>query len=168
MQFLYQLDRWNGFMNRLVWGLPTIVLLVGVGFYLSVRTGFFQLLHARIIFRKTAGSLFHRSTQKKNSVSPFQAVSTALASTIGTGNIVGVAAAIAAGGPGSVFWMWISSFFGMMTKYAEVVLAVHYRKTRPDGTHHGGPMYYIEKGLHMRWLAILFACLGSLACLGIR
>ena len=100
-------------------------------------------------------------------MTPFQAVSTALGSTIGVGNVAGVAGAIAGGGPGAVFWMWISAFFGMCTKYAEIVLAVHYREVSPDGTHHGGPMYYIEWGLHMKWLACIFAILGGLATFGI-
>ena len=100
-------------------------------------------------------------------MTPFQAVSTALGSTIGVGNVAGVAGAVAAGGPGAVFWMWISAFFGMCTKYAEIVLAVHYREVSPDGTHHGGPMYYIERGLHMKWLACIFAILGGLATFGI-
>ncbi len=103
----------------------------------------------------------------KGDISPFQALTTALAATIGTGNIAGVATAITLGGPGAVFWMWVSAFFGMMTKYAEVVLAVHFRQTRKDGSVVGGPMYFLEYGLNQKLLAVLFAVFGSLAAFGI-
>lgn len=159
----------NAEINRVVWGPPMIFMLIGTGIYFTVKTGFFQIRMFGYIFKNTAGSLFRKTgrNQKKGGISPFQAVSTALASTVGTGNIVGVATAIVAGGEGAVFWMWVSAFFGMMTKYTEVVLAVHFRQTGKDGIHYGGPMYYIEKGLHQKWLARVFAFFCIIACFGV-
>lgn len=156
----------NNKINGLVWGPATLFLLLGLGVYLTVRTGFFQLTHFKTMFKKTIGDLGKPRRFEKNGVSPFQAVSTALAGTLGTGNIVGVATAIAAGGPGAVFWMWVSSFFGMITKYGEVLLAVHYREEK-NGTLCGGPMYYIEKGLNSKVLANIFCIFCALASFGI-
>ena len=147
-----------------------LFLLVGTGVYLTVRCGCLQARKFGFIMRSTLGSLFRKTEKKAGgepNLTPFQAVSTALAGTVGTGNIAGVTGAIFAGGPGAVFWMWVSAFFGMMTKYAEIVLAVKYRQVGPDGTHYGGPMYYIEKGTGHKWLAVLFALLGGIACFGI-
>ena len=147
-----------------------LLLLVGTGVYLTVRCGCLQARKFGFIMRSTLGSLFRKTEKKAGgepNLTPFQAVSTALAGTVGTGNIAGVTGAIFAGGPGAVFWMWVSAFFGMMTKYAEIVLAVKYRQVGPDGTHYGGPMYYIEKGTGMKWLAVLFSLLGGVACFGI-
>ena len=147
-----------------------LLLLVGTGVYLTVRCGCLQARKFGFIMRSTLGSLFRKTEKKAGgepNLTPFQAVSTALAGTVGTGNIAGVTGAIFAGGPGAVFWMWVSAFFGMMTKYAEIVLAVKYRQVDGDGTHFGGPMYYIEKGTGHKWLAVLFALLGGVACFGI-
>ena len=160
----------NAVVNRFAWGPVMLILLVGTGVYLSVRCGFLQARHFGFIMRKTVGSLF--SKRKKDhggNLSPFQAVSTALAGAVGTGNIAGVTGAIFAGGPGAVFWMWISAFFGMCTKYAEIALAMKYRVRDENGLYHGGPMYYIEYGLggRWKWLAVLFAVLGGLASFGI-
>ncbi len=162
----------NNAVHGVVWGPIMLLLLLGTGVFFSVRCGFIQATKFGYIWRNTIATLFkkgetdaHRSDG--TNVTPFQAVSTALGSTIGVGNVAGVAGAIVAGGPGAIFWMWVSAFFGMCTKYAEIVLAVHYRQVGPDGTHYGGPMYYIEKGLHMKWLAVLFALLGGLASFGI-
>ncbi|MDP4109459.1 MAG: sodium:alanine symporter family protein [Bacillota bacterium] len=158
----------NRKLNGFVWGPPMLLFLFSTGVFFTVKTGFFQLTHIPFIFRYTVGTLL-RKGEKKNkagSISPFQAVSTALAGTIGTGNIVGVATAIVAGGEGAVFWMWVSAFFGMMVKYAEVVLAVRFRQTDKNGMHYGGPMYYIEKGLKCRWLARLFAFFCMIASFG--
>jgi AGCS family alanine or glycine:cation symporter len=124
------------------------------------------------MWKNTIATLFKKGDKDAlatdgTNVSPFAAVATALASTVGVGNVAGVAGAIAAGGPGAVFWMWVSAFFGMCTKYAEIVLAVNFRQITKDGTHYGGPMYYIEKGLKCKWLACIFALLGGLACFGI-
>ena len=160
----------NNFINGIVWGPVMLFLLVGTGSYLTVRCGCLQARRFGFIMRSTLGSLFRKTEKKAGgepNLTPFQAVSTALAGTVGTGNIAGVTGAIFAGGPGAVFWMWVSAFFGMMTKYAEIVLAVKYRQVGPDGTHYGGPMYYIEKGTGHKWLAVLFALLGGIACFGI-
>ena len=162
----------NTAVHGVVWGPIILLLLVGTGIYLTIRCRFLQARKFGHIWRNTFATLFHRegsATHRSDgtNVTPFQAVSTALGSTIGVGNVAGVAGAIVAGGPGAIFWMWVSAFFGMCTKYAEIVLAVQYRQVGPDGTHYGGPMYYIEKGLHMKWLAALFALLGGLASFGI-
>ena len=158
----------NSAVNSFVWGPVMLALLVGTGIFLTFRTGWIQVRRFGYIMKNTVGSLFRKSDKDHgNNLSPFQAVTTALAGTVGTGNIAGVTGAIFAGGPGAVFWMWVSAFFGMMTKYAEIVLAVKYRQVDGDGTHFGGPMYYIEKGTGHKWLAVLFALLGGIACFGI-
>ena len=160
----------NDAVNSFVWGPVMLILLVGTGIYLSCRTGFIQFRKFGYIMRNTIGSLFRKSKKDHGkNLSPFQAVSTALASTVGTGNIAGVTGALFVGGPGAVFWMWVSAFFGMCTKYAEIALAVRYREIGADGTYHGGPMYYIEKGLGKKWkfLAVLFALLAGIASFGI-
>ena len=156
----------NSFLNDIVWGPYMLVLLVGTGIFVSIRLKLFQVTRIGVWCKGTFGSLNKRYKSGAN-ITPFQAVTTALASTVGTGNIVGVATAIVAGGPGAVFWMWVSAFFGMMTKFAEIVLAVKFREVDKDGVHYGGPMYYIEKGLKCKWLAVVFAVLGALACFGI-
>ena len=167
---LQTIETVNSFLGGIVWGPVMLVLLVGTGIYLTIRCGFLQARRFGFILRNTIGTLF--SKQKSQSASqhnltPFQAVTTALAGTVGTGNIAGVTGAIFAGGPGAVFWMWVSAFFGMMTKYAEIVLAVRYRQVDEKGAHFGGPMYYIEKGAGLKWLAVIFALLGGVACFGI-
>jgi len=158
----------NDTVNGLVWGPPMLFLVVGTGIFLTIMVKFFQVSKIKLWWRGTFGQLFKkRGEEDKNNITPFQAVTTALASTVGTGNIVGVATAIVRGGPGAIFWMWVSAFFGMVTKYAEVVLAVKYREVDANGVNHGGPMYYIEKGLKMKWLAVVFAILATLATFGI-
>ncbi len=160
----------NGVLNSFAWGPVMLVLLVGTGIYLSFRTGFIQATRFGSIMRATLGSLFSKKKgEHGNNLSPFQAVSTALAGTVGTGNIAGVTGAIFVGGPGAVFWMWVSAFFGMCTKYAEIALAMKYRVRDENGVYHGGPMYYIENGLgkSWKWLAVIFAILGGLASFGI-
>lgn len=157
----------NSKVNAIVWGPPMLVLLVGTGIYLTIRQGWPQVSKFGYAMRHTVGKLTEKGEGKKGEVTPFQALATAMAGTVGTGNIAGVATAIAIGGPGAAFWMWLSAFFGMCTKYSEVILAVHYREVRPDGTILGGPFQYIEKGLHAKWLAVLFALFGGLASFGI-
>ena len=152
-------------LEALLWGPGMLALLLGAGIYFTLGTGFFQLRRAGTIFHKTLGSL--GKGPSREGVSPFQAVSAALAGTMGTGNIAGIATALVAGGPGAVFWMWVSAFFGMMTNYAEVVLAVRYRRTAPDGGWQGGPMEYISRGLGCKPLALLFCLLLVPASLGI-
>ena len=160
----------NSAINGFVWGPIMLALLVGTGVYLTCRTGWVQVRRFGYIMKNTVGSLFRRSDKDHGSnLSPFQAVTTALAGTVGTGNIAGVTGAIFVGGPGAVFWMWVSAFFGMCTKYAEIALALEYRVTDGNGAHKGGPMFYIERGLGKAWkpLAVLFAVLGGLASFGI-
>ena len=158
-------------INDFVWGPIMLALLVGTGVFLTFRTGWVQVRWFGYIMRNTVGSLFRKRGQKNHgsNLSPFQAVTTALAGTVGTGNIAGVTGAIFIGGPGAVFWMWVSAFFGMCTKYAEIALALKFRDTGADGVHKGGPMYYIENGLgkNWKWLAVIFALLGGLASFGI-
>ena len=165
------IEKVNGVVNSFAWGPVMLLLLVGTGIYLSVKTGFIQASRFGYIMRNTIGTLFkkEKNGDHGNNLSPFQAVSTALAGTVGTGNIAGVTGALFAGGPGAVFWMWVSAFFGMCTKYAEIALAVKYRVRDENGVHHGGPMYYIENGLgaKWKWLAITFAILGGVASFGI-
>ncbi len=157
----------NGFINGIVWGPPILILIVGTGLFLSIKTGFFSITKLGYILKNTLAKMFDKSTQGEGEVTAFQAVATALAATVGTGNIAGVATAIALGGPGAIFWMWLAAIFGMTTKFAEVVLAVNFREKTEDGRFVGGPMYYITKGLNMKWLAVLFAIFGALAAFGI-
>ena len=160
----------NGIINGFVWGPYMLALLVGTGVFLTFRTGWVQVRWFGYIMKNTIGSLFSKKEKDHgNNLTPFQAVTTALAGTVGTGNIAGVTGAIFVGGPGAAFWMWVSAFFGMCTKYAEIALALKYRETGADGVHKGGPMYYIENGLGKNWkpLAIIFALLGGLASFGI-
>ncbi|MCI8423804.1 MAG: sodium:alanine symporter family protein [Lawsonibacter sp.] len=160
----------NNAINGFVWGPIMLVLLVGTGIYLTFRTGWIQVRWFGFIMKNTIGSLFQKKDKDHGSnLSPFQAVTTALAGTVGTGNIAGVTGAIFAGGPGAVFWMWVSAFFGMCTKYCEIALAMKYRNTGANGAYEGGPMYYIENGLgkSWKWLAAIFAVLGGLASFGI-
>lgn len=169
MGFMEWIMQINSTINSIVWGPPMLIFIVGTGIYFSIRSGFFQITKIGIWWKGTSGQLFKKQDKSaaEANITPFQAVSTALASTVGTGNIVGVATAIINGGPGAVFWMWVSAFFGMMTKYAEVLLAVKYREVDENGVHHGGPMYYIEKGANMKWLAVVFAIFATLATFGI-
>ncbi|MDR2729986.1 MAG: sodium:alanine symporter family protein [Treponema sp.] len=170
MGFYEAIVKANDTVNSLVWGPPMLILIVGTGIFLTIMLKFMQVSKIKNWWKATFGFVFSRKIREKSAdsnITPFQAVSTALASTVGTGNIVGVATAIVRGGPGAVFWMWVSAFFGMVTKYAEVVLAVKYREIDANGTHHGGPMYYIEKGLKMKWLAVIFAIFATFATFGI-
>ena len=145
-----------------------MVCIIGVGLYLSIRTHFLQIRKFPYAIRTTIGRMFHKRNASEGAITPFQAVCTALAATVGTGNIAGVAGAIAIGGPGSVFWMWVSAVLGMCTKFSEVTLAVYYREKNADGDLVGGPMYYIKNGLGKRflWLAYLFAGFGVLTVFG--
>ncbi len=154
--------------DSLVWGIPMLALLLGTGVFLSIRLRFLQFRKFGYIMKKTVGQLFVRKENQDGSLTPVQALSTALAGTVGTGNIAGVAGAIAIGGPGAIFWMWIAALFGMCTKYSEILLAVHFRKKNSNGDFVGGPMYYIQNGLGARWhwLAVLFCVFGSIAAIG--
>ena len=158
-----------GKLNGIAWGPWMLLLLVGTGVYLSCRVGFIQFRKFGYVMKNTLGKIFQKTEAGEGEITPFQAVATALAATVGTGNIAGVTGAICVGGPGAVFWMWISALFGMVTKYAEVVLAVRYRERNEKGDWVGGPMYYIRNGLGRKfnWLACLFCVLGALAAFGI-
>ncbi|MGY6773770.1 alanine/glycine:cation symporter family protein [Gallibacterium sp. ZY190522] len=145
-------------IDSFIWGPPLLILLAGTGIYFSIRLGFLQIKALPRALRY----LFQKGNSGEGDVSAFAALCTALSATIGTGNIVGVATAIQAGGPGAIFWMWIVAFFGMATKYAECLLAVKYRVKDKNGFMAGGPMYYIERGLGIKWLAKLFAVFGVL------
>ena len=158
----------NTVLNNFIWGVPAMVCIIGVGLYLSFRTGFLQIRKFGYALKCTIGRIFKKTHAAEGSITPFQAVCTALAATVGTGNIAGVAGAIAIGGPGAVFWMWISALLGMCTKFAEVTLAVHFRERNAKGDYVGGPMYYIKNGLGKKWmwLAYLYAFFGVCAVFG--
>ena len=158
----------NDALNTFIWGVPAMVCIIGVGLYLAIRTHFVQLRKFGCSMKATLGKVMSREKAQAGSITPFQAVCTALAATVGTGNIAGVAGAIAIGGPGAVFWMWISALLGMGTKFAEVTLAVHFRERNDKGDYVGGPMYYIKNGLGSKWmwLAYLYAFFGVCAVFG--
>jgi AGCS family alanine or glycine:cation symporter len=157
---------WERALNGLVWGAPMIVLLMGTGLLLSILTGFVQFRRLGTSLSEVLGKVF-AGGEGHGSVTPFQAVATALASTVGVGNIAGVATAIFVGGPGALFWLWISGLLGMCTKYAEIVIALHYREPDAAGTMRGGAMYTLAKGLRLPWLGTVFALLTALAAFGI-
>ena len=178
--FLKSVESINGEINGFIWGIFGLALLIGTGILMTVVTRVFQISHVGHWFKKTIGSVFKKgsATTKqtdKKSISQFQALCTALAATVGTGNIAGVAAAIAFGGPGAVFWMWVAAFFGMMTNFSENVLGIYYRRRNKDGEWSGGAMYYLRDGLGkkrgFKWigkiLAVLFAIFAILASFGI-
>ena len=158
----------NKVLNDFIWGVPAMACIIGVGLYLSIRSGFLQLRKFGYSMKCTVGRIFERKKATQGAMTSFQAVCTALAATVGTGNIAGVAGAIAIGGPGAVFWMWISALLGMCTKFAEVTLAVYFRERNDKGDYVGGPMYYIKNGLGKKWmwLAYLYAFFGVCAVFG--
>ena len=158
----------NQAVNGFIWGVPAMICIIGVGLLLSVRTRFIQVRKFGAALKNTIGKIFDKTQAKDGSMSPFQAVCTALAGTVGTGNIAGVAGAIALGGPGAIFWMWCSAFLGMCTKFSEVTLAIHVREKNANGEYVGGPMYYIKNGLSKKWhfLAVLYALFGVLTVFG--
>lgn len=158
----------NSVVNNFIWGVPAMICIIGVGLYLSIRTRFLQIRKFPYAMKVTLGRMMKKKEASDGALTPFQAVCTALAATVGTGNVAGVAGAIAIGGPGAVFWMWISALLGMCTKFAEVTLAVHFRETNAQGDLVGGPMYYIKNGLDKKWhfLAYFFAAFGVLAVFG--
>lgn len=158
----------NAAVNGVVWGPIMLTLLIGTGLFLSFKVGFIQFRKFGYAMKNTIGSVFSKNQHAKDNsgVSPFQAVATAMAGTIGTGSIAGIATAIVAGGPGAVFWMWVSALLGMATKYAEIVLSLKFREKNENGEWVGGPMYYIKNGLGIKWMAALFAIFAMIACLG--
>ena len=158
----------NQVLNDFIWGVPAMVCILGVGLYLAIRTKGLQIRKFGYAMKSTLGRILKKQDAADGSITPFQAVCTALSATVGTGNIAGVAGAIAIGGPGAVFWMWISALLGMGTKFAEVTLAVHYRERNLKGDYVGGPMYYIKNGLGKKWmwLAYLYAIFGIFTVFG--
>ncbi len=182
-KFLEAVASVNDAVNGAVWGLPGLILLIGTGILLTLGTKFFQISHIGHWWKQTIASVFKKDSKSikntdKKSISQFQALCAALAATIGTGNIAGVAAAIVTGGPGAVFWMWIAAFFGMMTNFSENLLGIYFRRKNKDGEWSGGPMYYLKDGLGKRYgkkwlsvasniLAVLFSCFAILASFGI-
>ena len=165
---LHTIESINNVVNNFIWGVPAMICIIGVGLHLSIRTNFLQIRKFPYAIKTTLGRVFRKTEASEGSMTPFQAVCTALAATVGTGNISGVAGAIAIGGPGTIFWMWISALLGMCTKFAEVTLAVHFRETNDHGEFVGGPMYYIKNGLSKNWhfLAYLFSAFGVLTVFG--
>ena len=165
---LQTIEAVNSAVNNFIWGVPAMICIIGVGLYLSIRTRFLQIRKFPYAIKTTIGRVFRKREASDGAMTPFQAVCTALAATVGTGNIAGVAGAIAIGGPGAVFWMWISAALGMCTKFSEVTLAVHFREKNAEGDLVGGPMYYIKNGLgkNWRWLAALFSLFGVLTVFG--
>ena len=158
----------NSVVNSFIWGVPAMICIIGVGILLTVRTRCIQVRKFGVAMKNTIGKIFDKTQARDGSMSPFQAVCTALAGTVGTGNIAGVAGAIALGGPGAIFWMWCSAFLGMCTKFSEVTLAIHFREKNKNGEYVGGPMYYIKNGLSKKWhfLAVFYAVFGVLTVLG--
>lgn len=165
---LSTIENINNVVNNFIWGVPAMICIIGVGLYLSIRMGFIQIRKFTYAMKVTIGRIFRKREASDGALTPFQAVCTALAATVGTGNIAGVAGAIAIGGPGAVFWMWVSAMLGMCTKFSEVILAVHFREKNDKGELVGGPMYYIKNGLkkHWHWLAYLFSAFGVLTVFG--
>lgn len=169
MNFFINLEEVLKNIDGIVWGPPLLILLVGTGIYFTFKLNFIQMFKLPLAIKYLFLNDDDKSdNEAKGEVSSFAALCTALSATIGTGNIVGVATAIATGGPGALFWMWVAAFFGMATKYAEVVLAIKYREVDENGEMSGGPMYYIEKGVGNKFLANMFAFFGiAVALLGI-
>jgi alanine or glycine:cation symporter, AGCS family len=163
-----QLLRFNSWLNDLVWGPPFMALLLGVGLYLTFRLRFLQFTHLGFAWRRSFGAVFRRAAgEEAGAISSFQAVTAAMAATIGVGNIAGVATALALGGPGAIFWMWVVALVGMATKFSEAALGLKYRHVADDGHVSGGAFYYIERGLGWRPLALLYALLAGVASFGI-
>ncbi|SDZ07013.1 alanine/glycine:cation symporter family protein [Tindallia californiensis] len=161
----------SSFIGKLVWGTPFLILMLGTGFYLTLRLGFLQFTHMGFAWRNTFGKMFQKNLDGDNSgsITSFQSLTSAMAATIGVGNIAGVATAIVLGGPGAVFWMWVSALLGMATKFGEATLGVKFRNINSDGSYSGGVMQYIENGIgaHFKWLAVLYALFAGLAAFGI-
>ncbi len=169
MTFAERVKVVNDAINGVVWGWPMLILLVGVGIVLTIMTKGFQFRKFGYAMKNTLGKIFKKQEAGEGEITPFQAMSTALAGTVGTGNIAGITTAITLGGAGSIFWLWITALIGMATKYAEVTLAVKYRERNEYGDWVGGPMYYIKNGLgkNWKWLGVIFCIFGALASFGI-
>ncbi|MDE7041327.1 MAG: sodium:alanine symporter family protein [Oscillospiraceae bacterium] len=170
MEQIYKaIEKGNGWLNDIVWGIPALVLLMAAGIILTVGLKGFQFRKFGYAMKHTVGKMFKKQTAKTGEVTPLQALTTALAATVGTGNIAGITFAITLGGPGSIFWLWVSALLGMATKYSEVLLSVKFRERNILGDWVGGPMYYIKNGLgkNWKWLGAVFCVFGGLASFGI-
>ena len=170
MEQIYQtIENGNKWLNDIVWGIPALVLLMGAGIILTVGLKGFQFRKFGYAMKHTVGKMFKKQEAKAGEVTPLQALTTALAATVGTGNIAGITFAVTLGGPGSIFWLWVSALLGMATKYSEVMLSVKYRERNVFGDWVGGPMYYIKNGLgkNWKWLGAIFCLFGGLASFGI-
>lgn len=169
--YIFIIERLNSALNGFIWGPVMLIFFLGVGLMFTIRTKLFQLFHFKLWFNNTILASFRNEsvlkTKDKHSISQFQSACTALAATLGTGNIAGVATAIVAGGPGAIFWMWVSAFLGMMTIYAENTLGIKYRYKNELGYWVGGAMVYIERGLGLKWLAVIFSIFCAFASFGI-
>ncbi|MDY3014046.1 MAG: sodium:alanine symporter family protein [Evtepia sp.] len=163
------IEKINGAVNSFVWGIPMLVLLVGAGIILTCMTKGLQFRKFGYAMKNTLGKIFSKHEAGEGEITPFQAMTTALAGTVGTGNIAGITTAITLGGPGALLWLWITALIGMCTKYAEVLLAVRFRERNKEGDWVGGPMYYIKNGLgkNWKWLGVIFAVFAALAAFGI-
>ena len=165
-------DAINFINDNILWGIPMIVAILATGIFITIRTRFLQVRKFGTAFSSTFLPMFKSigkekdKSKNKKTVSQFEAFSAAISGTVGTGNMVGVATALIAGGPGAIFWMWISAFFGLVTNYSENVLGLYYRKKDKKGEMCGGPMYYISNGLKLKWLALIFAFCCALAAVG--
>ena len=170
--FLEGVEQVNDYLNKIVWGWPVVILILGTGILLTIRTKFLQVNHFGDSLNNTIIPALKSIGKKKSkdnrlkSVSQFEAFSTAISGTVGTGNIIGVVSAILTGGPGAVFWMWISAFFGMVTNYSENVLGLYFRKRDKKGNLSGGSFYYIANGLKWKWLAYCAAIFCVFAAIG--
>ncbi len=153
----------NDTINGIVWGPYMLVLLLGTGLFLSIRLKFLQVRHFKTAMKETIGKMFNKNVTGEGEISPGQAGLTAIAAVVGTGNIAGVATAVAIGGPGAIFWMWVAAFFGMATKYSEITLGIKYREKRKDGSFAGGAMYYLTNGLKQKWMGIFFSIMVIIA-----
>jgi AGCS family alanine or glycine:cation symporter len=167
MALLGSLESFIVAANGIFWGVPMFLLILGVGLLLTIRLGGIQLLKFPLAVKRLFESIVYQKSDNEGDITPFQALSTALSGTMGIGNIAGVSTAIVLGGPGALFWMWMTAVIGMATKYSEAVLALKFRTKNADGTMSGGPMYYIEKGMKKKWLAVIFAACGAIAAFGV-
>mgnify|MGYP000488453468 CR=1 FL=1 len=163
---LQTIESINNVVNNFIWGVPAMICIIGVGLYLSLRTGFVQIRKFPYAIKTTIGRMFHKKDASDGAMTPFQAVCTALAGTVGTGNIAGVAGAIAIGGPGAVFWMWLTAILGSASAFIESTLAQIYKHKAKDGSSYGGPAYYIQAALKKRWIGVLFAVVLILTYMG--
>lgn len=157
------IEKYNGIINDFIWGVPMIILLLGTGIYFTIRLKFFQVTKIKTILKQIKEKFKNRNTKKKGEISSAQAALVGLGEIVGSGNIAGVATAIASGGPGALFWMWVAAFFGMAIKFAEITLGIVFRKKDKDKSYSAGPMYYLRDGLHSKFLAGFYALMAVIS-----